>query len=669
MRTVRQGGKQKSKMKEKKTNKFTKLWLILLAIVGLFFVCAFTGQPMITYAAAATTPRYTVHFSYNAWYKSNTSTSSTGNATDTTSARIRIGQSTYSTYSIELWGSGASGTGDLPIGGYINSSTVNVKLNSTSGSPKMIIKNSSGTEVGSGTGTVSMSGLSDGTYTGTFSASGGWLVNNRQYDQAGFDASFSFRIDTSKPTGTLYGGTSTVANGGTTKASYIKFIPSDTSSGVKTSYIKTPSSSSYSVYTSGSQYSELGTYQFYCVDNAGNQSVTYTITLQASHIHSYSAKVIAPTCTSNGYTEHICSCGDRYTDSITASLGHNFSDWRVTTSATCTSNGQRTATCTRCSQSKTETITALGHDYSVLVSSSGDSCTSAGTSVYKCSRCTMTKSITGSALGHNYKATITEATCTQKGFTTHTCTRCQNSYTDKETAALGHEYVRTVTEANCVDGGGTKQSCTRCGDTYMTDQTLPLGHSYQVTTIEATCTRNGYTLHSCVRCSDEYRSDEVLATGHLYSSEVVRYSTCVSDGERYHSCDRCGDEYRTIIPATGHFYQITDEQKSGGTIRRTYTCNVCGDRYVEDLGDQYEKVTTYVEYLFNQYSPYMIWVFLATAGLWSIAIGVALIIAHKNEDKEKAKKMIVNYLVGLVVIFCILVACPYLVRGIAILVS
>ena len=65
----------------------------------------------------------------------------------------------------------------------------------------------------------------------------------------------------------------------------------------------------------------------------------------------------------------------------------------------------------------------------------------------------------------------------------------------------------------------------------------------------------------------------------------------------------------------------------------------------------------------------MIWVFLATAGVWSIAMGVAMIVAHKNDDKEKAKKMLVNYLIGLVAIFGILVACPYLVKGIAVLVT
>lgn len=90
---------------------------------------------------------------------------------------------------------------------------------------------------------------------------------------------------------------------------------------------------------------------------------------------------------------------------------------------------------------------------------------------------------------------------------------------------------------------------------------------------------------------------------------------------------------------------------------------------MQDLGDQSEYVTSYVEYLFDLYSPYMIWVFLATAGIWSIVLGVMIILAHRNEEREKAKKMLVNYLIGLVVIFAIVVACPFLVNGIAALVT
>ena len=102
---------------------------------------------------------------------------------------------------------------------------------------------------------------------------------------------------------------------------------------------------------------------------------------------------------------------------------------------------------------------------------------------------------------------------------------------------------------------------------------------------------------------------------------------------------------------------------------RVYTCTICGDSYTQELGDQYDEVTSYVEDLFEQYRPYMVWVFLATAAVWSIVMGVFFAIAHKNEDKEKARRMLVNYFIGLVVIFAILVACPYLIRGIAALVT
>ena len=51
---------------------------------------------------------------------------------------------------------------------------------------------------------------------------------------------------------------------------------------------------------------------------------------------------------------------------------------------------------------------------------------------------------------HNYTSVVKEATCTNDGYTTHTCTICNDSYTDTEVAALGH-----TTE------NGT---CERCGN-------------------------------------------------------------------------------------------------------------------------------------------------------------------------------------------------------------
>lgn len=42
------------------------------------------------------------------------------------------------------------------------------------------------------------------------------------------------------------------------------------------------------------------------------------------HTHVYAETIINPTCTEQGYTAHVCSCGDSYNDDYTDALGHNF---------------------------------------------------------------------------------------------------------------------------------------------------------------------------------------------------------------------------------------------------------------------------------------------------------------------------------------------------------
>ena len=50
---------------------------------------------------------------------------------------------------------------------------------------------------------------------------------------------------------------------------------------------------------------------------------------------------------------------------------------------------------------------------------------------------------------HSYKTTVTAPTCSERGYTTHTCVSCGNSYKDSYTNALGHNY--------------SNGKCTRCG--------------------------------------------------------------------------------------------------------------------------------------------------------------------------------------------------------------
>jgi hypothetical protein len=75
--------------------------------------------------------------------------------------------------------------------------------------------------------------------------------------------------------------------------------------------------------------------------------------------HSYQAVVTAPTCTQTGYTTHTCSvCGDSYTDSQTAALGHSYEAVKRV-EPTLTSLGLVTYRCKTCGAVRTETIPML----------------------------------------------------------------------------------------------------------------------------------------------------------------------------------------------------------------------------------------------------------------------------------------------------------------------
>ena len=67
---------------------------------------------------------------------------------------------------------------------------------------------------------------------------------------------------------------------------------------------------------------------------------------------------------------------------------------------------------------------------------------------------------------HSYTTNVTAPTCTERGYTTYTCTKCGNSYVDTYTATLGHSYGEwtDVTPATTTTNGLRERICTRCSD-------------------------------------------------------------------------------------------------------------------------------------------------------------------------------------------------------------
>ena len=90
---------------------------------------------------------------------------------------------------------------------------------------------------------------------------------------------------------------------------------------------------------------------------------------------------------------------------------------------------------------------------------------------------------------HSYTAVVTPPTCTEKGYTTHTCS-CGDSYVDTYVDALGHAWDSgTVTkQPTATETGVRTYTCTRCHETKT--ETIPATGSVDVTQMFTDVTKN-----------------------------------------------------------------------------------------------------------------------------------------------------------------------------------
>ena len=216
----------------------------------------------------------------------------------------------------------------------------------------------------------------------------------------------------------------------------------------------------------------------------------------------------APTCTESGLTEgKKCSvCGNTTVEQeVIPATGHSYTT--EVTAPTCTEKGYTTHTCSVCGDSYKDTyVDAKGHT-EVVDAAVAPTCTATGLTEGKhCSACgeTIVAQQTVAALGHSYNAVVTVPTCTDKGYTTYTCSVCGDSYVSDEVASLGHSYKAVVTAPTCTVDGYTTYTCSVCGDSYVSDEVASLGHSYKAVVTAPTFDAQGYTTHTCSACGEGY---------------------------------------------------------------------------------------------------------------------------------------------------------------------
>lgn len=315
-----------------------------------------------------------------------------------------------------------------------------------------------------------------------------------------------------------------------------------------------------------------------------------------SHTHSYTSTVTAPTCTSQGYTTHTCSCGDSYTDSYVPALGHSDGAWVTTVEPTCLGEGTEKIYCTRCNaELNSRQIAPLGHDYASEVVTEA-TCKGKGQMKYVCKRCEFTYYDVIPAKGHNHEeaiwVTTVAPTCTASGEQSAYCPDCNELIETRAVEALGHDDGKWVitSQPGCESKGEETCYCTRCGKVIDSRPTDALGHDdgTWVVVTKPTCREDGQEVLFCTRCGKATDKRTVNALGHDEGVWKIDFEpTANHDGQMSRYCTRCDE-----VLETKSFQMHTHREGYRETVTEaTCTTDGIGGIFCADCGAKYD---TYV---------------------------------------------------------------------------
>lgn len=316
-------------------------------------------------------------------------------------------------------------------------------------------------------------------------------------------------------------------------------------------------------------------------------------------------------CTIDGSKSiHCTNCDAKKDIVVIPAPGHDYSEWKTINNSTCTSKGYEERQCFECGKIENKNLDLLEHNWNeeYTIDKEPDCITEGSRSIH-CQDCEAIKdSEVLAALGH--VEVIDEgidATCTDKGLTEGKhCNVCKEILVKQETIeATGHHYKQIVTDATCTEIGYTTHKCYDCDDSYITDEINPTGHDYETSiTKEATCTTDGNRLYDCKNCEHKY-NEKIEAKGHIFDATKYttdKLATCTTDGQKSVHCNTCGTINTTtitVIPAFGHNFEnyiTTKEPTCTENGEQKATCTNCHQIddviIIEKLGHNY--LTEYI---------------------------------------------------------------------------
>ena len=277
------------------------------------------------------------------------------------------------------------------------------------------------------------------------------------------------------------------------------------------------------------------------------KTVSITYGTECDHVGTLSEKVVAPTCTEDGYTQYTCSkCAHTWKIAGESALGHEYGELVEKVDATCVSTGMGAHYF--CDVCDTYFDAEKNETTEVALTIAIDEDNHVNTQVFK---------------GY-------DAECKENGLTDgEKCLDCGETIVPQEEIPM----------LGCKDEN-SDNACDVCGESMCE-------HEDMTSVVTApTCTTAGYTTNTC-DCGYEYVSDEVDALGHTAGEVVVenkKDATCTTDGSYdnvvYCTVDTCKAELsrETItINATGHSEtEFTYAVNAKDATKHDKKCADCG---------------------------------------------------------------------------------------------
>lgn len=195
-------------------------------------------------------------------------------------------------------------------------------------------------------------------------------------------------------------------------------------------------------------------------------------------------------------------------------------------------------------------------------------------------------------------------TCTEVGYTLHTCTKCGASYKDSFVPATGHRMgeLKVTRKADCEHEGERQSACLECGET-VTEVIAPLGHDWGEWIIDraADYDHAGEKHRVCKTCGAESLHAEIpqLVCDHTNAvKDAAVAATCTADGltEGLHCAD-CGKVLKAqeTVPMLGHDWgewKVVKEATATVAGSRERSCKTCGKTETETIAKLPESETT-----------------------------------------------------------------------------